>query len=177
MDKLLLIIIDEVSNVSTERLARLSKLFAAAKQREDKPFGGIKVLLVGDFNQKGPCAGTLATRDIMNYTKLSEEQKTQETILDNGVFNHTSDTSIGCRILTNCRWLELIQAERSKDKKHNEMVNHLYNGKPVTPQHLKNYKLWSSSTLLDDNEKERLLWLNAPVICKTNREQHSISYL
>ena len=116
MDKLLLIIIDEVSNVLTENLARLSKLFAAAKQREDKPFGGIKVLLVGDFNQKGPCAGTFATRDIMNYTKLSKEQKTQETILDNGVFNHTSDTSIGCRILTNCRWLELIQAERSKDK-------------------------------------------------------------
>ena len=57
------------------------------------------------------------------------------------------------------------------------MVNHLYNGKPVTPQHLKNYKLWSSSTLLDDDEKERLLWLNAPVICKTNRERHSISYL
>ena len=39
------------------------------------------------------------------------------------------------------------------------------------------YELYNAETLKKDIDAERKLWLEAPVTCKTNREQHSISFV
>ena len=65
VNELLLLIIDGISNVSTQRIACLSKHSASARGKENESFGGINILLAGAFNQKGPCAASLATSDIM----------------------------------------------------------------------------------------------------------------
>merc|ERR1712207_114263 len=54
IDKYLrLIIIDEISNVTVQKLGQLSRLFGIG-MNNNLNFGGIPVLLVGDFNQKKP---------------------------------------------------------------------------------------------------------------------------
>src|SRR5210317_980477 len=60
-----LLIIDEISNVTTHKLGELSRLFSEARQNKEEVFGGIPILMVGDFNQKGPVGGTLATMSLM----------------------------------------------------------------------------------------------------------------
>jgi len=60
-----LLIIDEISNVTTHKLGELSRLFSEARQNKEEFFGGIPILMVGDFNQKGPVGGTLATMSLM----------------------------------------------------------------------------------------------------------------
>ena len=54
VDEVKLIIVDEISNVPSHCLARLSDIFKQIKDEPDLPFGGVPVLLVGDFGQKGP---------------------------------------------------------------------------------------------------------------------------
>ena len=44
-----LIILDEISNVTVQKLGQLSRLFEIG-MKNNKLFGGIPVLLVGDFN-------------------------------------------------------------------------------------------------------------------------------
>jgi hypothetical protein len=55
------LIIDEVSMISCEFLARVSGILSAAKQASDQPpnslpFGGINVIILGDFHQFPPVA-------------------------------------------------------------------------------------------------------------------------
>ena len=52
------LIIDEVSMLSRSFLAKLSQIISIAKESEgDKPFGGLNVILVGDFHQFPPVVG------------------------------------------------------------------------------------------------------------------------
>lgn len=53
------LIIDEISMVSAELLNNVERLTRAARQNP-KPFGGIKVILVGDFFQLPPVKGAFA---------------------------------------------------------------------------------------------------------------------
>jgi hypothetical protein len=183
-----LLIIDEISNVPLYSLARLSKLFAAARERTTEPFGGMPILLVGDFNQKKPTGGELATMDLLKF--VVERQKGTKSLQNPSLGQHShavysesdtnacSDRSSGCQILAQSRWFELTEAERSKDKNHNVMVDRLYAGESIGPVHLKGlYKLWDRETLKHDNEQDQLAWANASVICKTNRERHTLTHV
>jgi hypothetical protein len=171
-----LLIIDEVSNVTVENLSRLSKLFATARNRQEELFGGMPVMLVGDYNQKGPTGGGLATSHFLKY--ITEfNANTSDAVFDDSTTNYYSDRSEGCRILSQCRWFELTEAERSQDNEHNLLVDQLYNGIPIAVDDLKIYKLWDAEALKNDDKEEMLSWLSCPVICKTNRERYTLTHV
>ena len=69
--------------------------------------------------------------------------------------NVSSDYCIGCKLLSSAKWFELTIAERSKDDKHNDLIDKLYDGKLVTPEHLKQYELWNTSNLTNDDNNEK----------------------
>ena len=48
------LIIDEISMVSSETFDRMDRLARAAREKPDKPFGGIQVIVLGDFCQLPP---------------------------------------------------------------------------------------------------------------------------
>jgi hypothetical protein len=96
-----LLIIDEVSNVTVEYLSRLSRLFAQACNRQDELFAGIPVILFGDYNQKGPTAGGLATSHILKYT-TEFITNTSDALFVDSTANYHSDRSEGCQILSQC---------------------------------------------------------------------------
>ena len=75
-----LIIIDEISNVTVQKLGQLSRLFGIG-MNNNLNFGGIPVLLVGDFNQKKPI-GQLATTSLLELIKNKYEMKLQQEMND-----------------------------------------------------------------------------------------------
>ena len=81
IDKYLrLIIIDEISNVTVQKLGQLSRLFGIG-MNNNLNFGSIPVLLVGDFNQKKPI-GQLATTSLLELIKNKYEMKLQQEMND-----------------------------------------------------------------------------------------------
>ena len=48
------LIIDEISMVSSETFDRMDRLAKAAREKPDKPFGGMQVIVLGDFCQLPP---------------------------------------------------------------------------------------------------------------------------
>ncbi|CAJ1934697.1 unnamed protein product [Cylindrotheca closterium] len=191
-----LIIIDKISNVTASKLGQLSRLFSECTQKPNEFFGGIPVLLVGHSNQKEPVGGLLATTSLLkkidNETKAKEDATRRKqnkakhwkmlsnhksaSIIDANSNNVASDSTLGCKILASCRWFELTAAERSKDKEHNENVDRLYDGMPIQLDKFHMYKMYNDNTLMADSPEERLRWLKAPVIVKTNRERCAINY-
>ena len=172
-----MLIIDDISNVSTNVLACLSELFAMARECPSKPFGSLPVLFVGDLNQKGSCGGALMTADIMKYVQGQLEEPDSSAVLDDSEADYCSDKSQGCCILIQSCWFELTEAERSKDDLQNNLLHHMYIGKAVTLEHLKRYDFYNANTVKKANSAETKLWLEAPVICKKNRERYTINFL
>ena len=187
-EKIPMLIIDEVSNIVVEKIARLSNLFGVACGNANEPFGGIKVLLVGDYNQKKPVDGDLATTSLMKLEKRKLEEEEHEkfdntlrrtkhnSLLSNNEHNPSSDYSIGCKLLASAKWFELTIAERSKDNNHNNLIDRMYYGKSISSEDIKQYELWNTSNLKKDSKEEMKAWLNAPIIIKTNREKHTMNF-
>ncbi|CAJ1940741.1 unnamed protein product, partial [Cylindrotheca closterium] len=183
-----LIIID----VTASKLGELSRLFSESRGKPDEYFGGIPVLLVGAFNQKEPVGGILATTTLMK--KVQNEQATLQqhhtasnttkqrqyrsstSLLNANVHNTASDSSLGSSILSASRWFELTVAERSKDMKHNENIDKLYDGMQIHLDKFHIYEFYNDKNLMADTAEERLMWLKAPVIVKTNRKRCTINY-
>ncbi|KAL3931624.1 MAG: hypothetical protein SGBAC_011222 [Bacillariaceae sp.] len=80
-----LLIIDEISNVTADKLGQLSRVFALATgNKNERPRFGqdICVLFVGDYNQKKPVGGPLATFSVLekvgNEKQLAEQTLSRE---------------------------------------------------------------------------------------------------
>jgi ATP-dependent DNA helicase PIF1 len=52
-----ILIIDEISMIDNHTLEKISGIFQLIRQKYDKPFGGIQIVLVGDFCQLAPVNG------------------------------------------------------------------------------------------------------------------------
>ena len=74
-------------------------------------------------------------------------------------------------------WFELTEAERSKDKLHNNLLDHLYKGNPINIKDLIRYLIFNKETIDRDNELEKFLWMIDPVIVKSNQERISLNYI
>ena len=73
-------ILDEISNVTVQKLGQLSSLFEIG-MKNNKLFGGIPVLLVRDFNQKKPI-GELATKSLLELVKNKHKYNIRTEIND-----------------------------------------------------------------------------------------------
>jgi hypothetical protein len=65
------LIIDEVSMMSKDQLLRLDRLLRKAKRVKSVPFGGIHIILVGDFLQLPPVGADPLFTDPMKKAKAS----------------------------------------------------------------------------------------------------------
>ena len=74
-----LLILDEVSNITAQKIGQLSRLFRIGKNNDNALFGGIKVLLVGDFNQKKP-VGQLLTASLIDWVQNKYNNEIQSNI-------------------------------------------------------------------------------------------------
>ena len=101
--------------MSANVLGRLLELFDIACECPYKPFGGLPVIFVGDMNHKGPCGAKILTADLMKYLQGDLEEPEYKAVFNESETNYFSHRSQGCCILNLSLWLELTEAERSKD--------------------------------------------------------------
>jgi hypothetical protein len=68
--------VDEISNISTLKLALLDARLQQATG-VDQPFGSLATFLVGDFRQNGPVAGTILTKAVVSTIVHGEKRRVQ----------------------------------------------------------------------------------------------------
>ena len=76
------VVIDEVSTIDSKVLALLSYRLQQLTGNTEIPFGGIPILLVGDFNQLGPVMKTFLPIDMMNWATRVRRQKSRPYVGD-----------------------------------------------------------------------------------------------
>jgi hypothetical protein len=76
-----LIIVDEASNVVPHVYARLNQICQQATNNYKQYFGGIPILIVGDFHQKGPVKNDIITTGIMSLTRHKKLLEIQNKFL------------------------------------------------------------------------------------------------
>ena len=131
------IILDEISMVKAWMLAYLDKRLKEAKQNYSNPFGGVAVLMLGDFDQQPPIGGSslphLAIKVLQQeyqhehnifYAKLSKQQtiKLHSTLCQRGV--KLFETA-GCLNLS-------TQYHCTNDPEHMENLKKMNTGIPLT---------------------------------------------
>ena len=115
---------------------------------------------------------------LLSIRKKEREKKLKsDAIFFNNKENSLSDYSIGCEILSEARWFELTESERSKDEIHNELIDNLYKGYSIDIASLRIYEVFSKEVMDRDNYAEKMLWLKAPIIVKYNRERITLNYI
>jgi len=69
VDNLKCLIVDEVSTIDARTLALLDFRLQQILDNFEAPFGGLAILLVGDFNQLGPVQKTFIPKDMMAWAR------------------------------------------------------------------------------------------------------------
>ena len=75
-DTLAMIIIDEISNVSTSTMAAIDNRLRQIADVPDVPFGGLSVVWFGDFSQLPPVQSQPLTHTLMQLTTMKKDSNT-----------------------------------------------------------------------------------------------------
>lgn len=98
------LIIDEISMVSDQMLDNLNALAKRARGLMDEPFGGMRVIVVGDFYQLPPISG--------NYCFHSEAWKDAGFLFCNLTEQHRTNDGVFIDILTGIRSGHLTEEQK-----------------------------------------------------------------
>ena len=74
----------------------------------------------------------------------------------------------GVNLFKTSKWYALTQQQRSKDKDHTDLINHMGNGESLSMDDIKKDKS------IDQNELDDEEWAFAPIIVSTNHERLDI---
>lgn len=138
-----MLILDEMSNITCEKLGELSRLFQTATGCWDQFFGGIPVLLVGDYNQKEP-VGELATTSLMTYVQNKHQLEVVDTMSEQ---NNSYQTPLPKR-----RRIQCEAGERSKTKEDSIFANSKYN---ETSDHVTGCQILANARWFELTQAER----------------------
>jgi hypothetical protein len=190
-----LLIVDEISTQAPWHLARLSHVCQQVRNEYKEPFGGIPILLVGDLKQMPPVmAGSSLTQAVFDILaikagaksvsrqgkgkKKQADPKIALPALDKGIklakhrYSKEHPIRVGAEILTQARWMELVKSERTADLEHDKVIEKLYDRNMISTLDLQQYQLLSE----DDYALPNSPWLQASIICSTNRERYTLTH-
>ena len=205
MENLLLIVIDELSNVPPMIFAALHCRLCQA-MNNDIPFGGIPLFITGDFSQNPPVSGTLFTKAVMEMVvhdhnfeqqrkrlKLTESKATSNASTEpcpapgntnpskrfktsSQKYSTLSKFRQACELLITARWMELTEQVRAaKDPQHVQFVNKMSRGETIEIADFRKYKLLSNNDF-DPSSKDGS-WAGTLIIVTTNRERHTLTHI
>jgi hypothetical protein len=195
LEGVVLLILDEISTQAPWHLARLSHVCQQVRNNYTEPFGGIPILLVGDFKQLPPVlAGSSLTQALFDIIAVKRGDKSvsrqgkgkkkeaQPAIAlpatDKGIklakhkYHKIHPIRVGAELLTQARWMELVKSERTDDAEHDKVLQKLYDDNYISTVDMQNYQLLSQ----DDFATPKSPWLQASIICSTNRERYTLTH-
>lgn len=155
------LVIDEVSML-TPKILSLTNAILQAVFNSTELFGGISILLVGDFDQKEPCGGAKQTlyQILVNYTQCNEmKNKTVEN---------------AASLFANFKKIDLTTQHRTnpEETKHLELIQNMRKDEqPITKTRLLQIKQLS----LEDTKD--VAWKFAPLVVTSNAERDRLNKL
>ena len=159
---LILLVIDEISYISPEVLGQIDNRLRQLMAKPEIPFGGIAILLLGDFYQLPPVA--------VSYTLYSAAVKllAEKEEIDGDV---PGPRTRGTLLFSKFKKFELTQQMRAADDvNHTAMLNQMRNPLPgyrhIDSEHLKSIKTLTANDIQEDK-----LWQWAPIVITSNKER------
>ena len=168
--KLIILVIDEISQFTPVWLSVLNARLQQA-MGNNKPFGGIVMIFMGDFMQIPPVAGYSIPRAMIKFAQLIGSQENSSG--DNLKIYNSKHMFQGCLLLSKFKCTRLEQIVRSiNDPEYSAFTASIAKGNtPDVNQMVDMIKPLSRHDFLMDPS-----WLLATFLVKTNHERISISY-
>jgi hypothetical protein len=161
------LLVDESSMIDPAILFHMSSRLQQIRNRPHEPFGGMPIVLLGDFFQLKPVKGTAFFDAAMK---------------DVPVGKHASPYAYGRELLKLFTMVTFTEQFRSKDEVHTASINQmrcLDSGQFFTQNILNSFKVLSPEDLEDVTDTEGILhpspFRTAPIIVTSNRERHEIN--
>jgi hypothetical protein len=152
------VLIDETSMIDPPFLAKINDRLVQIMDCEE-PFGGLNIVLLGDFFQLKP-VGTSLFDAVMN---------------DIPSYKVNTQYSEGIDLISKFSMITFDEQFRSEDPIHTEMINQMRtsgNRSPINQSVIDNFKVLSAQDIKNDPS-----WLTAPVVVACNRERHALNVL
>ena len=179
---LFMLIIDEISNVPPHLLQRVNQRLQELRDCEE-PFGGLAVLLVGDFLQKKP-PGSLPLVHGLMYLAVTDDIKTNKNSAfvpkrnypydakkPDGLYDSLCNTYLGLTLFEKFQLFTLKEQQRaSTDNEHKKLLEKL--SLQNCKAELEDFNLYNHLSK-DDMDGD---FQDACFIVSTNRERHNISF-
>ena len=174
-DNISAIIIDEVSMVKPWMLAYLDERLKEPTQNYNKPFGGIAVIMLGDFDQQPPIGGSSLLHLAIEFLKIEYEHKHHIFYTNLSRQKSVKINSTLCRrgvkIFQMASHLKLSMQHRcTNDPEHIENLNKMHSGVMLTPSDFKLYKTLSHSDFNNLND-----FLYGTIIVTGNYERQELN--
>jgi hypothetical protein len=197
-DRIASMIVDEVSTKSLEMLLFLDRRLRQAFQRPDEPYGGLKILLLGNFDPKGPvqapslpyavidCASFDMERQAFQQQMAKRARRSPaippqqqashshgiQPVMDPEMVRFSPDHPYrnGINIITKASRQQLTQQVRATDPAQVAFVQKLFEGQKLSAKDFAHYKCLSEEDLRNDD------WVDAPILTTTNREWFTLTH-
>ena len=190
------IVIDEVSTQSPFHLAKLSHACQVIMDNFGKPFGGLCVVLVGDFGQLGPVKAEEFPKAVVD-TVLSElppmaemelrPRGDRDSVRSRAIRFRPQFTKVmearlkkehpyyeGAMLLRQAAFVEMTEQMRAPDDQaHANLVERMYRGEGVCGGDLKELYDMLSSSDFTGNVGD---WSDASIIVHSNRERLTLTH-
>ena len=157
--KVVVILIDETSMIDPIMLFCIHSRLKQIKSSEE-PFGGMTVILTGDFFQMTPVKGTALFDAAMEDIPPGQSGKP---------YAH------GCELLTLFKMVTFTQQYRSEDENHTKIINRMREinvPNPIDETFIQSLQVMTAQDVQND-----AAWLTAPIVIYSNRERHSLNLL
>ena len=169
------LIIDEVSMLSRTFFAKLSQIISRAiEAKDDEVFGGLNIILVGDFHQFPP---VVARRSAPLYWPVNSRQDTEEDILGRKIFEQFSTVvKLNKQIrVQDAVWQNVLQHIRYGNcrQEHINTIRKLIITNPDCPHTDFNASPWKDAKLVTPRHAVRNQWNSAAIKkhCKRTRRR------
>ena len=184
---LALLVIDEISTVTPKLLAIINARLQQAKYNE-KPFGGVGIMFVGDFMTLPPpkelsllasavamadldCRHIRRTRFGVNRERYHIEGRKKQSRLW-GKLQIGSLVRVGTDLFSKAKHIELMTQNRcANDPIHEAFLRKMGKGGQITMDDLSYYRELTPEDVEEDPE-----WKFAPILVSTNRERLDFTF-
>ena len=162
------VIIDEISTIKPQLLAYLNKRLRELRPDVNKRFGGLAVILLGDFDQLPPVGGDSIPSTIMKREEKRRTSRRQYTRRGDPL-QITTAAGMGAKLFKEASHIRLTTQHRSEDEEHTLLLNRMSAGETLDSNDLELYSMMSDDS--DDNFRF------ATILTTGNRERHEFNML
>jgi DNA polymerase III delta prime subunit len=157
-DGCFVLLIDEMSMADAVTLSHIDSRLRQILDTPTVPFGGLTIILMGDFFQLPPVGGKPLFYYAVNPIKASD---------------YGTPLDVGSQLFNNFEMISLSDQYRSEDPIHTALIQKLRNTtlrNPIDDDVIDSLKVLTSEDVDEDNS-----WLSAPIVVCSNKERHALN--